>query len=140
MGMFVLCFQVVADGLSEPFAGVLPGRAGPNCRSRLSLAGVARFLPTIAASFAPKPDQAIAAGLVRKQLGRIAVTAVIIMQLLWSLIYAVLALPIAYLISVFVLSWIHHGYVKVDPSELRRLTLSISALVFVASFLLERLH
>ncbi len=59
-------------------------------------------------------------------------------QISWSLLYAASALPVAYLISVVALSWIHGGYVRVDPVRLRRVTALLGVLVFVCAFLLKR--
>ncbi len=61
-------------------------------------------------------------------------------QVLWALLSAALSLPVAYMIAMVALSWIHHGYVRVDPVHLRRITVSIALLVFAATFLLQRLH
>jgi len=59
-------------------------------------------------------------------------------QLLWALLLAALSLPFAYLITIVTLSFIHHGYVKVDPVRLRRIAFALAVLVFTAAFLAQR--
>ena len=63
----------------------------------------------------------------------------VLRELLWALLFAVLSLPLAYVISVVVLSLIHHGYALVDPVRLRRTTFGLAALVFAVAFVLQRL-
>jgi hypothetical protein len=64
----------------------------------------------------------------------------ILRELLWALLYAALSLPVLYLITTVVMSWINRGYVKVDPVRLRRISFGLAVLVFVASFLLQKLR
>ncbi len=62
----------------------------------------------------------------------------VLRELLWALLCAVLSLPLAYVVSILSLSLIHHGYALVDPVRLRRTTLALAVLVFVATFLAKR--
>jgi vancomycin permeability regulator SanA len=62
----------------------------------------------------------------------------VVRELLWALLYAVLSLPVAYLITTIVMSWANRGYVKVDPVRLRRIAVSLAVLVFVATFLIQK--
>ncbi len=66
--------------------------------------------------------------------------AIAIRQLLWALAIAGLSLPVVYLLAMIGLSWIEHGYVRVDPVVLRRISVGLAVLVFVGTFLLERLR
>jgi hypothetical protein len=64
----------------------------------------------------------------------------IVRELLWALLFAALSLPIAYLITTLAMSWINRGYVKVDPVRLRRISVGLAVLVFVATFLVQKLR
>ncbi len=66
--------------------------------------------------------------------------AIALRQLLWALFYAAISLPIGYVLTMIVLSCVEHGYVRVDPVRLRRISMALALLVFVGTFLLERLH
>lgn len=61
-------------------------------------------------------------------------------QLLWALLFAALSLPVAYLSTMVVLSLRNRGYVRVDPVRLRRISVGLSLVVFVAVLLAERLR
>ncbi len=66
--------------------------------------------------------------------------AIAIRQLLWALLFAALSLPLAYGMTTLVLIWLEHGYVRVDPVFLRRISVGLAVLVLVGTFLLERLR
>jgi hypothetical protein len=62
----------------------------------------------------------------------------VVRELLWALLWAALSLPVAYLVTTIVMAWVNWGYVKVDPLRLRRIAVSISMLVFVVTFLIQK--
>ena len=66
--------------------------------------------------------------------------AVAIRQLLWALLFATLSLPVVYVLATLALVWLEHGYVRVDPALLRRISFGLAVVVFVGTFLLERLR
>ncbi len=59
-------------------------------------------------------------------------------QLLWALLYATLSLPVFYIATLLIWSFLRKGYVKVDPVVLRRIAVACALCVFVVSVIAMR--